>query len=69
MITAMGIWLAVTAVIWAVVTYRLCLALRADRGYRDVDAEREDIEDAACAWVLMWVLSGWLPCGAWVIIS
>ena len=65
----MIIWLTVTAVIWAVVTYRLCLALRADRGYRDVEAEREDLEDAACAWVLMWVLSGWLPCGAWVIIS
>ena len=69
MITVMGIWLAVTAVIWVVVTYRLCLALRNDRGYRDADAEREDIEDAACAWVLMWVVSGWLPCGAWVIIS
>ena len=40
----MVIWLTVTAIIWAVVTYRLCLALRADRGYRDVDAEREDIE-------------------------
>ena len=69
MITVMGIWLAVTAAIWAVVTYCLCLALPADWGYRDVDAEREDIEDAACAWALMWVLSGWLPCGAWVIIS
>ena len=66
MITVMGIWLTVTAAIWAVVTYRLCLSLRADRGYRDVEAERED---AACAWVLMWVLSGWLPCGAWIIIS
>lgn len=65
----MVIWLTVTAIIWAVVTYRLCLSLRADRGYRDVEAEREDLEDAARAWVLMWVLSGWLPCGAWVIIS
>ena len=36
----MGIWLSVTAIIWAVVTYRLCLALRADRGHRDVEAER-----------------------------
>lgn len=69
MITVMGIWLAATAAIWAVVTYRLCLALRADRGYRDVDAERGDIEEAAFAWVLMWVVSGWLPCGAWLITS
>ena len=69
MIMVMGIWLTVTAAIWAVVTYRLCLALRADRGYRDVDAEREDIEDAACAWALMWVLCGRLPWGAWIIIS
>lgn len=65
----MAIWLTVTAIIWAVVTYRLCRSLRADRGYRDVEAEREDTEDAACAWVLMWALSGWLPCGALVIIS
>ena len=65
----MAVWLTVTAIIWAVVTHRLCLSLRADREYRDVEAEREDLEDAACAWVLMWALSGWLPCGAWVIIS
>ncbi len=74
----MVIWLTFTAIIWAVVFYRLCLALRADRGYRDVEAEREDTGDASCdwvlmwvlsGWVLMWVLSGWLPCGAWIIIS
>lgn len=65
----MVIWLALTAIFWVVVAYRLCLALRKDRGYRDADAEREDIEDAVCAWVLMWALSGWLPCGVGVIIS
>lgn len=65
----MVIWLTVTAIIWAVVTYRLCLALRADRGYRDVEAEREDLEDAACAWVLMWVLTGWGPVVGSVIFS
>ena len=65
----MDIWLTLTAIIWVVVTYRLCLSLRADRGYRDVEAEREDLGDAACAWVLRWFLSGWLLCGAWIIIS
>lgn len=65
----MVIWLTITAAIWAVVSYRLYQAGKRSRGYRDVDAEREDMEDAACAWVLMWVISGWLPCGAWVIIS
>ena len=63
------IWLAVTAIFWAVVSYRLYRSMQKDRGYRDVEHEREDLEDAACAWFLMWVLSGWLPCGAWVIIS
>lgn len=63
------IWLSVTAIFWAVVSYRLYQAGKRSRGYRDAAAEREDIEDAACAWVLMWVLSGWLPCGAWLIIS
>ncbi|MGL4480871.1 MAG: hypothetical protein ACRCVK_21940 [Aeromonas veronii] len=65
----MIIWLAVTAIFWAVVSYRLYQAGKRSRGYRDVVAEREDLEDAACAWFLMWVLSGWLPCGAWIIIS
>lgn len=65
----MTIWLTVTAIIWAVQMYRFHKKTRVNRGYRDVAAEREDIEDAACAWFLMWVLSGWLPCGAWVIIS
>lgn len=65
----MMLWLGVTAVFWAVVMYRHCASERGCRGYRDVEAERQDIEDAACAWVLMWALSGWLPCGAWVIIS
>ena len=63
------IWLAVTAIFWAVVSYRLYRSMQKDRGYRDVGHECEDMEDAACAGVLMWVLSGWLPCGAWVIIS
>lgn len=63
------IWLAVTAIFWAVHMYHFHKKTRVNRGYRDVVAEREDIEDAACAWFLMWVLSGWPPCGAWVIIS
>lgn len=65
----MMIWLAVTALFWAVVMYNHYVDEKDSRGYRDVEAERQDIEDASCAWVLMWALSGWLPCGAWVIIS
>jgi len=65
----LGIWLAVTAIFWAVVSYRLYRSMQKDRGYRDLYAEREDIEDASCAFMLMWILSGWLPCAAWIIIS
>lgn len=65
----LGIWLAVTAIFWAVVSYRLYRSMQKGRGYRDVACEREDIEDASCAFMLMWLLSGWLPCAAWIIIS
>lgn len=63
------IWLAVTAILWAVVSYRLYRSMQKKRGYRDVPEEKRDVEEAVGAWVLMWVLSGWLPCAAWIIIS
>lgn len=65
----MIIWLAVTAIFWAVVTYRLYRSMQKDRGYRDAEAERDDVEDAVCTFVLMWALSGWAPYAAWIIIS
>lgn len=63
------IWLASTAVFWVWVMVNHCADERDCRGYRDVEAERHDIEDAACAWALMWVLTGWGPFIAWAIIG